>query len=188
MNKFNSYSRFLTWFMALLLSALAAGCADFQLCGAAPAAAPAPQPVAVTPPPPPPPPPPRPAPTKVTFSANSLFDCDKATLKPEGRQALDTFAEDLGGTDFDVITVTGYTDRIGSHAYNLELSTRRAEAVKTCLVESARIPADKIEARGRDGSDPVTQAGECKGKTATRELIACLQPDRRVEIEVTGTR
>ena len=155
------------------------------------AAAPAPQPVVVTPPPPPPPavtPPPPPAPRKVTFSADSLFAFDKATVKPDGKQQLDKLAADLRGANFDVITVTGHTDRIGTHAYNMGLSTRRAEAVKAYLVEAAGIPAGKIAARGTDGSDPVTKPGECKGKKATKALIACLQPDRRVEVEVSGTR
>ncbi|MDB5764781.1 MAG: flagellar motor protein MotB [Herminiimonas sp.] len=147
------------------------------------AAAPEPQPVVVTPPPPPPP-----VPTKVTFSADSLFDFNKAAVKPAGKQALDKFAADLRGADFDVITVTGHTDRISSHAYNLKLSARRAEAVKAYLVESAGIPAGKIGAKGVNGSDPVTKPGECKGNKATRKLIACLQPDRRVEVEVSGTR
>ena len=149
------------------------------------AAVPAPEPVVVTPPPPPPPPP---APTKVTFSSDSLFDFDKATLKPAGKQALDKLAGDLRGVNFDVITVTGHTDRIGSHAYNMKLSTRRAEAVKAYLVASAGIPAGKIAARGTDGADPVTKPGECKGNKATKALIACLQPDRRVEVEVSGTK
>ena len=129
---------------------------------------------------------------KVTFSADSsadsLFDFDKSTVKPAGKQALDKFAADLRGANFDVITVTGHTDRIGSHAYNMKLSTRRAEAVKTYLVESAGIPAGKIEARGVDGANPVTKPGECKGKKATKKLIACLGPDRRVEVEVVATR
>ena len=70
----------------------------------------------------------------------------------------------------------------------MKLSTRRAETVQTYLVESAGIPAAKISARGVDGSDPVTKPGECKGEKATKKLIACLQPDRRVEVEVTATR
>ena len=153
------------------------------------AAAPAPQPVVV---PPPPPPPavvkPRPAPTKVTFSADSLFDFDKSVMKPAGQQHIDKFAADLRGVNFDVITVTGYTDRIGSHAYNMALSTRRAETIKTYLVASAGIPAGKIAAKGVDGANPVTKPGACKGNKATKALIACLQPDRRVEVEVSGTR
>jgi OOP family OmpA-OmpF porin len=127
-------------------------------------------------------------PKKLTLSADSLFDFDKAVLKPDGRQELDKFAADLRGANFDVITVTGHTDRIGSHDYNMKLSTRRAEAVKTYLVNSAGIPAAKITAAGKDGSDPVTKPADCIGKKKTKKLIACLQPDRRVDVEVSGTR
>ena len=141
----------------------------------------APKPVAVTP-----------ASRKVAFAADSsadaLFGFGKATVTPAGRQSLDKFAADLKGANFELITVTGHTDRIGSHAYNQKLSTRRAETVKAYLVESAGIPSGKITAKGVDGSDPVTKPGECKGKKATKKLIACLAPDRRVEIEVAATR
>jgi OmpA-OmpF porin, OOP family len=156
---------------------------------------PAPAPVAAEPapvvaPPPAPPPPPPPPPTRklVSFSADSLFDFDKSVVKPAGQQVLDAFAAQLRGDQFDVITVTGYSDRLGSAAYNLKLSVRRAEAVKSYLTEAAAIPADKIIARGADGSDPVTKPDECKGQRRTPELIACLQPDRRVDVEVSATR
>ena len=127
-------------------------------------------------------------PTKVTLSADSLFDFDKSTVKPSGRAELDQLATGLKGLQYDVINVTGHTDRLGPQAYNLKLSTRRAEAVSAYLVESAGIPAQKISARGVNGADPVTRPDECKGAKATPALIACLQPDRRVEIEVTGQR
>ncbi len=140
----------------------------------------APQPVAAPPPPPPP--------TKVAFSANSLFGFNKSALTDTGKQSLDAFAAKLKGVEFDTIRVTGYTDRIGSHDYNMKLSEQRGEAVKDYLVESAGIPADKIEVEGDDGSNPVTKPGECKGTKVTPQLIACLQPDRRVEVEVSGEK
>lgn len=143
------------------------------------AAAPAPAPVVATAPP---------APRKVSFSADSLFDFDKSTVRPAGVQELNKFASDLKGTDYELITVTGHTDRLGSHAYNMKLSSRRADAVKSYLVDSAGIPAGKIGAKGVNGSDPVTKPGECKGTAATKQLIACLQPDRRVDVEVSGTK
>lgn len=149
------------------------------------AVAPAPKPVVV------PPPPPAPK-KKVTFSADSstdaLFAFGKFDMKPSGKDALDKFAAELKGADYEAISVTGHTDRIGSHKYNMKLSTQRAEAVKAYLVESAGIPADKIEVRGVDGAEPVTKPGECKGTKVTPELIACLAPDRRVEVEVSATR
>lgn len=144
-------------------------------------AAPAPMPLSAPMPAPAPP-------MKVTFAADSLFGFDKATVVPAGRQALDKFAADVKNVQFDAITVTGHSDRIGSHAYNMKLSTRRAEAVSAYLVQLGGIPASKIVYKGVDGADPVTKPGDCKGNKATKALIACLQPDRRVEIEVTGTR
>ena len=147
------------------------------------AAAPAPVYVA-----PPPAPVPAPMPTKVSFSADSLFDFDKSAVKPDGKLALDKFAAELKRTQYDAIKVTGHTDRLGSHAYNLKLSGRRADAVSAYLVETAGIAPAKISATGVDGADPVTKPGECIGNKPTPKLISCLQPDRRVEVEVTGTR
>ena len=125
---------------------------------------------------------------RVSFSAESLFDFDKATVKPGGRQALDKLAADLRGIQYDTIQVTGHTDRLGGREYNQRLSTRRAEAVSAYLVQSGGIPAGRISAKGVNGADPVTRPGDCKGSKPTAALIACLQPDRRVEVEVSGTR
>jgi OOP family OmpA-OmpF porin len=121
-------------------------------------------------------------------SVGSLFDFGKADVKPSGKEAIDRFSTDLKGADYALITVVGHTDRIGSHAYNMKLSAQRADAVKAYIVESAGVPADKIEASGVDGADPVTKPDECKGKKVTKALIACLAPDRRVEVEVNSTR
>ncbi len=151
---------------------------------------PPPAPVVVpTPAPPPlPPPPPPPKPQKVSFSADSLFGFDKSTVNPAGRLELDKLAVDLRGVDYDVISVIGHTDRIGAPAYNQKLSTRRADAVSAYLMESAGIPAAKINAKGVSGSDPITKPGDCVGSKASQALITCLQPDRRVDIEVSGKR
>ncbi len=157
-----------------------------------PAYVPPPAPVAAAPAPVAPPPVVvAPAPIvlrQVSFSADSLFDYDKADVKPAGRQHMDKLAADLRGTTFDTINVIGHTDRIGSPAYNQKLSERRAESVKTYIVQSAGIPAGKISARGAGESNPVTKLADCKGTKVTKALIACLQPDRRVEVTVSGRR
>lgn len=146
---------------------------------------PAPAPVAS---PPPVVVPAKPLPRKVSFSADSLFDFDKSTIKADGRRALDKFSADLKGSTFTVIDVTGHADRIGSHAHNQRLSESRANAVKSYLVDTAGIPVALVSAKGVDGAQPVTKPGECVGKKATPKLIACLQPDRRVDVQVSGTR
>ena len=129
-----------------------------------------------------------PAPVRVAFSADALFDFNRATLKPAGKAALDRFVAELGGARIDTLKVTGHTDRIGGHAYNLKLSASRAEAVKAYLVAPGGIAANAIMATGVDGAQPVTKPGDCKGSKPTPALIACLAPDRRVEVEVTATK
>jgi OOP family OmpA-OmpF porin len=149
-------------------------------------AAPAPAPVivAVVTPPAPPPPPER---RRVSFSAESLFGFDRSEVQPDGKLALDTFAKELQGTSFDTINVEGHTDRLGSTAYNQTLSLKRAEAVKAYLV-SAGVDSSKIAAVGKNESQPLTKTEDCKGNTPSPKLIACLQADRRVDLEVVGTR
>ncbi len=135
--------------------------------------------------------PPAPAPAapaitsqKVTYSADTLFDFDKAVLKPAGKQALDDLATKVQGMNTEVVVATGYTDRIGSDKYNDRLSLRRAQAVKAYLV-SKGVPANKIYTEGKGKRNPVK---ECAGKKVTAALKACLQPNRRVEVEVVGTQ
>ena len=160
---------------------------------AVPVPPPVPKPVVLTPPPAPLPVVEIPAEiVKVVFSADSsadsLFAFGKTDLSPSGKEALDKFASDLSGAKFDVVKVTGHADRIGSFDYNMNLSKRRAEVVSAYLVASSVVPSDKIAAVGMGYSDPVTKPGECKGKKESKKLIACLAPDRRVEVEVSATR
>ena len=151
----------------------------------------APPPVVVAPPPPAPAPAPMPAPVerrRVSFSAESLFAFDKTDIKPEGKAALDRFSNDLRGTQFDRVNVEGHADRLGSDSYNMRLSARRAESVKTYLISSGAVSANKISAAGKGETMPVTKPGDCRGTKQTPALVACLQPDRRVDVEVTGTK
>lgn len=126
-------------------------------------------------------------PEKVSLSADQLFDFDKANLKPEGKQALDDLVAKLEGVKYDTIVVIGYADRIGAEAYNKKLSMRRAESVKSYLVNEKGIAADSVFTDGKGEANPVT-GDTCKGEKKTKALVACLQPDRRVEVEVAGTR
>ncbi|GHD58377.1 OmpA family protein [Jeongeupia chitinilytica] len=147
-----------------------------------------PQPVAATPAPV------APAPAPVvknkTFSlqADVLFDFNKASLKPAGKDALDKLYQDV--VNFDPkegeAVVVGYTDRIGSDKYNNALSQKRAQSVVDYLVGKGA-PADKIRAEGRGKADPVT-GDTCNKIKARKQLIECLAPDRRVEIEVKGVK
>jgi OOP family OmpA-OmpF porin len=148
-------------------------------------------------PPPPPAPPPAPVepapvkllPKKIEFSADALFDFDKYALKPKGTEMLDELASTLSGATYDSIGAVGFTDPIGSVAYNQKLSERRANAVKTYLTGKG-IAAEKVKSEGRGKNDLKITIAECRGQgSKTRKaLIECLQPNRRVEVSVSGTK
>ena len=141
--------------------------------------APAPQP------PPPPPVAAKPAPRKITLDADALFAFNSAALNPEGERQLSDLATELGKVRYDKVEVTGHTDRIGTKAYNEGLSKQRAQTVKAYLA-SHGIDTGRIEARGVGMAQPVT-GDKCNGIRKRDALIKCLGPDRRVEVQVSGT-
>lgn len=114
---------------------------------------------------------------KVTFAADAFFDFDKAVLKPDGKAKLDDLSSKLKGMNLEVVIAVGHTDSIGSDAYNQKLSIRRAEAVKAYLVS-----------KGIEGSRVYTEGKGEKQPVASNKTAAGRAENRRVEIEVVGTR
>jgi OmpA-OmpF porin, OOP family len=123
---------------------------------------------------------------KLSFDADMLFDFGKSSLRPAGRATLDDFAARIKGIDPEAIKTVGHTDRIGSSAYNQVLSEERAESVKAYLV-GIGIAAQRVETSGKGENEPVTLAGDCPGRKSAK-VISCLQPDRRVDIALVGSR
>jgi OOP family OmpA-OmpF porin len=149
---------------------------------------------ALVPPPPPPPapppmvappmaappmapPPPVPVSEKVTYAADAFFDFDKSVLKPEAKAKLDDLVSKAAAINLEVIIAVGHTDSIGTEAYNQKLSVRRAEAIKAYLVEKG-MEKNRVYTEGKGESQPV----------ATNKTAAGRAKNRRVEIEVVGTR
>ena len=123
---------------------------------------------------------------KVTIAADALFDFNKATLRPEGKAKLDDVVGKAKQLNLEVIIAVGHADRIGSAAYNQKLSEKRAASVKDYLV-SKGIPANRVYTEGKGSKQPVTKPDQCKGAKSAK-VISCLQPDRRVDIEIIGTK
>ncbi len=152
-----------------------------------PAPAPPPPPPVAPPPvvaPPPPPPAPRPAPPpaapiqeKVTFAADALFDFDKSVLKPDAQAKLTDLVEKTKGVALEVVIAVGHADIIGNDGYNQKLSIRRAEAVKSFLT-SKGIESNRVYTEGKGSKNPVADNKTAAGRAK----------NRRVEVEVVGTR
>ena len=102
----------------------------FAGCAATPEPAPAPPPPAPEAPPPPPPPPapkPAPKPEKITTASTVNFDFDRYVIRPDARSKLDDLVGQLRNVNLEVVIAVGHADRLGSDAYNMKLSVRRAE-------------------------------------------------------------
>lgn len=128
----------------------------------------------------------KPAGEKITVAADALFDFNKSTLRPEGKAKIDEVAAKADSLNLEVVIAVGHADRIGGAAYNQKLSEKRAAAVKDYMV-SKGIPANRVYTEGKGSKQPVTKPGQCKGPKSAK-VIACLQPDRRVDIEIIGTQ
>ena len=171
---------------ALATLAILAGCGSLhderynwcqgQNCALTPVVTPAPAPTPVPP-----------ATRRVNLSADTLFKFDRsaaADMLPQGRSELDALARSLQSQEMQVqsLTITGHTDRLGDAAYNDRLALQRAHTVRDYL-KAAGVRAP-MEVRSMGEREPVTR--DCQGLQRSPRLVACLQPDRRVVVDILG--
>ncbi|MBN3815662.1 OmpA family protein [Paraburkholderia sp. Se-20369] len=114
-------------------------------------------------------------PKSMTLSTDANFDTAQATLTPAAAARLDALIKQAQGARIGTLTVNGYTDSVGSDAYNQDLSERRAQAVASHL-RARGLNAERFVSRGYGKADPVdsnaTEAGRAK--------------NRRVEVLIDG--
>ncbi|HET6218197.1 MAG TPA: OmpA family protein [Acidobacteriaceae bacterium] len=97
------------------------------------------------------------------------FDFDKANVKPEYRDILNRIAGILMTLKGYTVAVYGYTDDMGTQTYNLQLSQRRAEAVRDLLVQAGISPTI-MSAKGFGKSDPRVPGDSEQARAANRRV------------------
>lgn len=126
---------------------------------------------------------------RVQLQADALFSFDGASLSditPAGRRSLDELVLSIRSNNLQVerLNIVGHADRLGGADYNQRLSKARAVTVQQYLQQSGlRLP---MTAEGRGSGEPVSRG--CTGNRAAPALITCLQPDRRVVVDLIGQR
>jgi OOP family OmpA-OmpF porin len=113
---------------------------------------------------------------KHVYQAETLFDFDKSVIKPEGKKVLDELVTKLNTVNLEVIIAVGHTDSIGSDSYNMQLGSRRSNAVKAYLI-SKGIEKNRVYTESKGERQPVADNKTAQGRAK----------NRRVEIEVIGT-
>jgi OOP family OmpA-OmpF porin len=123
---------------------------------------------------------------KVAFDADVLFESNRSAVSPAGRDMLDAFIEKIAGLESRSVMAIGYADRMGSEASNQVLSEERVSAVKSYLVGKGVEPS-RVQTQAWGETRPSIAAAACKD-TNTANNVACMQPDRHVFVEISGSR
>jgi outer membrane protein OmpA-like peptidoglycan-associated protein len=126
---------------------------------------------------------------KITLSSDALFEFGDARLSPSAQWRLGRLADHIRqeGARLQEVVLVGHTDRLrsdGHHERNQILSEQRAESIRQYLIAQG-IPEDKIQAIGAGSSQPLV---ECPTGQSKVRQIACLTPNRRVEIILRGVK
>jgi outer membrane protein OmpA-like peptidoglycan-associated protein len=104
-----------------------------------------------------------------------LFDFNKATLKPEARRQLEGVLQVLKEQPGVQTLVVGHTDGIGSDAYNMKLSERRAESVANYLVQNG-VPRQSIRTEWHGKRQPIASNATAEGRAQNRRVEITLSP------------
>lgn len=118
---------------------------------------------------------------RIDLAADVLFDFDKYTLKPAAADTLRKVGQVAASYPNAPLLIEGHTDSKGTHAYNMTLSERRAQSVKSWLVKNASVAAPRITTRGWGETKPVAPNRKPDGSDDPEGR----QRNRRVEITIS---
>ena len=104
----------------------------------------------------------------VTYGIN--FDYNSAVITPQSEPVLKEIAQAMADKPDWKLTITGHTDNIGGHKYNLALSQRRSAAVKQALVERYHVNPSRLSSSGAGDFDPVDTNDTLEGRARNRRV------------------
>jgi len=115
----------------------------------------------------------------ITLSGSVVFASNQTSILPAAQSRLNQVSEAIMSTDkHRNLTVEGHTDSIGSDAYNMQLSQRRADSVRSYLI-SRGYSADMIEARGIGEVRPIADNSSAEGRSNNRRVEIIIQREAR---------
>jgi outer membrane protein OmpA-like peptidoglycan-associated protein len=110
----------------------------------------------------------------ITLQGEVLFKTGKWDLKAGAMAKLNQIAEALHGKEQPIV-VFGYTDNVGTRENNMDLSLKRASAVRDYLVQRG-IPSDLLTAQGKGPDDPVSDNSSVDGRASNRRVEIVVKP------------
>lgn len=113
---------------------------------------------------------------RFVFDAGVLFAFDEATLSNEALTILTRFSDLVGQRQFSRLVIAGHTDSKGSDAYNMELSQRRADAVRTFLATTPKLAQSAMSVRAAGEHEPVADNSTDAGRQQNRRVEVIVVP------------
>jgi len=123
----------------------------------------------------------------VKFDSGILFDVDKANVKSAAQTNLQNLAASLQKNPETNILIIGHTDNTGTDAYNMDLSVRRAGAVKSYLTTSG-IDGSRLNTQGKGDSEPIADNTSIEGRAQNRrvEIVIVANDKMKIQAEQAG--
>lgn len=123
----------------------------------------------------------------VKFPDGILFDFNKTDVKSAGRNNVDKLATSMENNPDTDILIVGHTDNVGSESYNMDLSKRRAQSVKSLLVNDG-VSGSRLKTDGRGKSEPIADNGSAEGRAQNRrvEIVIVANDKMKDEAKTQG--
>ena len=120
----------------------------------------------------------------VKFDSGILFDIDKTDVKPVAQTSLKKLALSLQNNPQTNILVVGHTDSTGTASHNMDLSIRRAGAVKSYLV-AAGVGGSRLNTQGKGETEPIADNKTADGRAQNRRVEIVIVANDQMKQQAT---